>query len=323
MTTACRSAGSRKGLSTLEMVLALPLLLFIMALMVNYGAVAAWKVRALTVSREMVWSTRWPRSGTTNPRPEYWPVDDDPADHNTMSVGLGGPNDIDALDDPQLDYPVVRGPDLWGTRVRENLLNPGRGLREGSARMSRDFPLLPKLGPYNLESADQLLDDHWQYTRMGLWRNRLRRLPVIYELARAPQAYSSAYVQAAMAILNSPQRTALRPLDRDDEFYAYNALLGRGRWAPDFHPHLRRFCTLDPAAVERRVTDLIDADENGGCGSSISRVPRCMTDRFIALYEAVIRYYQSQPEVTPAMQAEIAQLQQKIDTLRQFQQTLN
>lgn len=59
----------RRGLSTLEMVLSLPILLFVMALMINYGTVACWKVRALSVARNAVWSTRWPRTGHSNPRP--------------------------------------------------------------------------------------------------------------------------------------------------------------------------------------------------------------------------------------------------------------
>jgi len=53
---------SRRGLSTLEMVLALPVLLMIMALIINFGTVAAWKVRGLCAARHAVWSSRWPRS---------------------------------------------------------------------------------------------------------------------------------------------------------------------------------------------------------------------------------------------------------------------
>ena len=45
----------RRGLSPLEMVLALPFLLCIMALMVNFSDVACWKVRSLTVARQAVW----------------------------------------------------------------------------------------------------------------------------------------------------------------------------------------------------------------------------------------------------------------------------
>jgi len=69
---ACRTASSnrRRGLSTLEMVLCLPPLLFIMALMINFGTASCWKVRSLTVSRDALWSSRWPRSTKSNPRPK-------------------------------------------------------------------------------------------------------------------------------------------------------------------------------------------------------------------------------------------------------------
>ncbi len=52
----------RRGLAMLELVLALPILLFIMALIYNYGVVAAWKVRENSVARLAVWQTRWPRT---------------------------------------------------------------------------------------------------------------------------------------------------------------------------------------------------------------------------------------------------------------------
>lgn len=298
----------------LEMVLALPVLLFLLALLVNYGTVAAWKVRALTVSREMAWSTRWPRSGTTNPRPHYWPT--------TASVGVNGPGDVAELDVAAVNYPVVRGPNLMGTLVDGELLDPGRGLREGTADITREYPLLPSLGPYRKSATNELLDDAWPYPRMGLHRNRLRRLPVIYELARAPEGYASAYIQAAKAILYAPFRQALAPLDRDNEFRTYSLLWGDGS-APDFHPHLHGFCTLDTSTVAEHVTTLVDAERQGGCGTSVSNVPRCMAEAFIGLYQRVIAYYQSQPQVTPAMQAEIAQLQQRIAVLQQFLQTLD
>ena len=45
----------------------------LMALMVNFGVVACWKVRGLSVARNAVWATRWPRWAAADPRPAYWP----------------------------------------------------------------------------------------------------------------------------------------------------------------------------------------------------------------------------------------------------------
>ena len=43
--------------------MALPMLLFVLALMINYGAMSVWKVREHTAARLAVWETRWPRTG--------------------------------------------------------------------------------------------------------------------------------------------------------------------------------------------------------------------------------------------------------------------
>ncbi|MCR4411969.1 MAG: pilus assembly protein, partial [Thermoguttaceae bacterium] len=75
----------RHGLSPLEFVLALPMLLFVMALMLNFGTVASWKVRTLGAARHAAWSTRAPRSGMQYPRPANWP----PA----ANLGAGGAGD--------------------------------------------------------------------------------------------------------------------------------------------------------------------------------------------------------------------------------------
>ncbi|MBI2480878.1 MAG: pilus assembly protein [Planctomycetia bacterium] len=52
----------RRGLAPLEFVLWLPVLLFVMALMVNYGTIATWRVRSEIVSQHAAWRTRWPRN---------------------------------------------------------------------------------------------------------------------------------------------------------------------------------------------------------------------------------------------------------------------
>ena len=64
-----RARRQARGLATLEMVLCLPFLLFIMALMINFGTAAAWKVRTLVVARNACWATRWPRGTGDLPRP--------------------------------------------------------------------------------------------------------------------------------------------------------------------------------------------------------------------------------------------------------------
>ena len=92
-----RSRGlARRGLAPLELVLSLPIMLLIMALMVNFGTLACWKVRGLSMARLAVWGSRWPRSGDSTPRPAYWPA--------PGTVGTAGPVNVPQLDD------AARGP---------------------------------------------------------------------------------------------------------------------------------------------------------------------------------------------------------------------
>ncbi len=208
------TASHRHGLATLEFVLALPILLFVMALALNFGTAASWKVRALVAARHAAWSTRPPRTGFQYPRPENWPL--------TANLGAGRAADFPPLDDPRVYHPVVRGPTLpFGTTVNSAVLDPSRGFRQGSSGIWRQFPLLRRMGGYSLSAGTNLLDNLWQFWRQGLRSNSHRRIPVLYGLAQAPAAYAQAYVRAVLAILRFPLRNDLRPLDRDDEFWAY------------------------------------------------------------------------------------------------------
>jgi hypothetical protein len=303
------------------MVLALPILLMIMALMINFGTVAAWKVRGLAMSRHAAWSTRPPRNGLRMPRPDYWPPG--------ATASRGGGHDLHVLDDPRVDQPVARGPLPYGAIVNERLLDPTRGLRRGRAEMTRAFPMLGELGPYRLRSVDVLLDDAWDCRRMGLWNTWRLRVPVIYQLATVGPGYVAAYVQAVRGLLDPALRQALRPLDRDDEFIGYSMRFEWGRGAPDFHPRMHSFCTLSHETAGDRAQNTIDRIQ-GNDDEDIRGVPERMTSAFINLYENVIDELQdrmsAQPPPPPgemaAMQAEIAELEDKIDTLRQYLATI-
>ena len=185
--------------------------------------------------------------------------------------------------------------------------------------MTREFPLLEKMGPYDLDASTRLLDDKWQYQRMGMYVNSQRRIPILYELAKAPPQLSDAYVQALIEILNAPFRSDLDPLDRDDEFRYW-----RG-YSPDFHPRLQKFCTFDEETVDRHVERLVDSirgkeerDEDGNLRRRTSSLAERMTRSFINLYKGVIEDLKQ----TPGNEAQISQLQAKVDVLEQFLQTL-
>ena len=312
----------RRGLSTLEMVLSLPILLFIMALMINFGTVAGWKIRALGAARHAVWSSRWPRTSHNNPRPAYWP--------ESAAFSAEAAGNVPELDDPRVDQPVARGPLSQGATVNEELLDPTRGLRRGTASIRRTFPMLGKMGTYHLEARTHLLDDKWQYARMSwpeqnyrLSYNVWRRIPVIYALARASESFAQDHVQAALAILYAPFRSQLDPLDRDDEFLYYSYIFGWGTGARDFHPRLSEFCTLDFAVANRRVQDLIDRIQ-GNRQRRVRCVAQRMTEAFLGLYRRVLREYPSldtsnlSPADAAALAERVAGLEPKIQILEQF-----
>jgi hypothetical protein len=292
---------ARQGLATLELVLSLPILLFVMALIINFGTVASWKVRGLTNARNAVWSSRVSRNGGAMPRPTGWPLN--------AGMGTAGAGHLAELDDPRANRPVARGPLPYGCRVKDDLLNPSRGLREGSADLRRFPTLLPSLGPYDLHARHHLLDDKWQYDQMGLSSNRSRRTIVLYELPKADPSLANAYMAAAMAIVSAPFRDALRPLDNDDEFIYW-----RGG-APDFHPRLHQFCSLKQDEARDRVQDLIDRIQGHKGDPEVPSLAQRMAEAFRGLYQYAIRQLQQSPGNN---QAQIAQLQQKIAILDQF-----
>src|SRR5687768_14084671 len=64
-----------RGLAPVELVLAIPLVMFTVALSVIVGTASCWKIRSSVVARNEIWTYRMPRDATPpNPRPEGWPV---------------------------------------------------------------------------------------------------------------------------------------------------------------------------------------------------------------------------------------------------------
>jgi len=308
----------------LELTMALPILLFIMALIINYGTIAAWKVRENSVARLAVWETRWPRSGSTDPRPSYWPA--------TASMESSDEGTVAGMDDSRVDLPVARGPMPQAT-VDSNLLDPTRGLREGSAGLTRKYPLLGTMGTYAITAQTWLIDDKWQYQRMGMSSNWQLRVPVLYALAEAPASLVNSYVQSVLAIAEAPFLAQLAPLDHDPDFLYYGALFGWGG-APDFYrewAYLQQMCTTDRALTDPAANSLIDRVQ--GNNTKRPRVPTLaehMAHRFLGLYQRALSTFQSilnaNPPAPPQMialaQSQIPALQTKIEELKNFLQTI-
>ena len=305
----------------LELVLALPILLFIMALIYNYGVVAAWKVRENSVARLAVWQTRWPRTGATDPWPSYWPTS------ATMTATDQG--NVQGMDDSRIDLPVARGP-LPGATVDKELLDETRGLRLGSAEITRQFVYLKKLGSFTKDASNWLVDDKWQYQRMNnlqtgnpLPDNWQRRIPVIYALAQAPASLMSSYINSALAIANAAFAAQLRPLDNDPDFAYYGMLFGWGG-PPDFQPRFRQLCTTDRMRTDQSVKNLINRIQGGREGRRrIPSTAEVMAQAFIGLYQRALAAFQgilkanppAPPQMTALAQSQIPILQSNVAAL--------
>lgn len=247
----------RRGLAPLELVLAIPILLFLMALMVNYGTVASWKVRSLTVARNALWASRTLRwdSLATAPRPAYWPAN--------AAITHPGAERLDSLDDSRVRQPIARGPVLTiaptSVVVNESLLDPTRGLSMGATTLERPFPLMASLGRYTLRAQERLLDNRWQRESMPLTYDGRLRFDALYTLPVVDKgAYSKRYLSAIRTLLRSPCWRDTSPLDRDPELRAA-ARRHPEMWIPtDFYPGFHLGPTLDKDLVRRRVDELIE-----------------------------------------------------------------
>ena len=176
----------------MELVLWMPVLLFVAALIVNYGTAAAWRVRGEIASRDAAERQLTPRTGRNEPRPENWPRSNIPEDQawaaelNGMdaSQGTAGtaadtllPNrsrafsfpstkQIERLDDASIQHEVVRGPIFEGFWVYPLLDPDSRGFAFGTSQLDRDYAFLPALGKYHSGSIRQpILGDTWAINR--------------------------------------------------------------------------------------------------------------------------------------------------------------
>ena len=299
--TAYLRVGRRRGLAPLELVLALPLLLFIMALMANFGTYACWKIRGLSAARAAVWGNRWPRSTAGNPQLAYW---------------LPPPprRPVRPICPPRWTIRawtrlLVRGP-VPNAQVNSTLLDPDRGFMQSTAGLTRNWPMMSKWPAYHLQAATCLVDDDWQYnsptmnnpiSNVQLTRNLQPRIPILYTLPEAPASLSNAYIQAIVAIINSPtqqQLAALNPFS--------------------FHTTLTQFCSPDRADAQQPVQNLID-NIQGKTRPHVAGIAETMATNYIANFKQQLRTPGLSQSQKTTLQTWISELQQFIQLLQSGQ----
>jgi hypothetical protein len=307
-----RTRSRRRGLAPLELVLWLPVFMMVLALMVVFGNAAVWKLRTSFAARDAVWRIRTPRTGQNDPVPaNFRPV--------TANITAGADGNIAVLDDARIDQPVVRGP-LPPIEVRRDLLDPSKGKIFGRAEMTQHYPMLGRMGSYDFDVRNTLLDGMFRYWEMDIPANIYRRIPFIYILPQAPNQLAQAYVTAIRAIINAPFRRDLDVLDRDEEIRAYY-----GSYV-DFHPVLQSFCEVDPQTVyDQYVVDVIRRIQGKQDNPSVPSVAETMANFFANMYQQMINDLQNQLQNAPpgqqgAIQQQISQLQGLMQQYRAFAQ---
>lgn len=321
----------RHGLAPLELVVALPILLFVCALMVNFGTLAAWRVRGEIVARDAVWRARWPRTGERESPSATWPA-------GARSGIVGGPQ-LGELDHPDLQHAVTRGPLPNGFAVKDTL-DPLRGYQEGNAAIVRRYPMLPRLGPYRSGDIEHpLLDLKWPCSEMGI-PNVFRRSLRLYDLPTTDQRLPRALTDASQSMFDIPSYPGLFVLDKDSDILKF-----RGSYV-DFHPWIRHpyphgrvvvpeRCELDTEVVRTaEVERLIDTlDEQGRAQLHlISRLPRNLTNFFLSMYQsqvdslkanierwnAQVRHRDTSAEARRMLRAQIAQAEVELARIEPF-----
>jgi hypothetical protein len=303
-----------------------------MALMINYGTIASWKIRSLTVARQQLWGYSSHHSLKNMPRPDFWP------DNAQM-----GNQDLDNL-------AVPAGPSLACATYALDVFDTTSGPREGNADLTRPFPLLGSQFPsYSLHASTMTQDHCGQYsdTEMSgdtmlkmVWNdpiyeswpfsygqmvhhNRMinddLRIPLIMRLPWALATPSSDLVVNAAEGDKGNSVVLLSLLRRDPEDMAFRAMFpgpppDKWRGLPNFHPMLGNFCSTDPDTVQERVDNLIEA---------IEAVPQNMSDGFRGMYQFVLNHYSQalqglNPMESQQLQAEISILQENISFLSTF-----
>ncbi len=312
------SAPHRSGLAPLELTLALPMMLMLLALMIIFGAAGAWKVRTLANSRQAIFRSMWPRTTDDDPKPSnWWPAS------ATMSYSeeLESP----FPQDPFVDHTVVRGPTVGDTMGGSSLtvlidtLDMTDGMHSGRATINHEPAMWPQLSRRNqFDREFSMFAGHqWQHGNMGI-SNWTRRVSVTYdyELSKYNPAAMQQAQQAADDIMSNPNRGDLAVLDRDEELRAWY-----GNYV-DFHPRPDNQCTHDLLTLQTVIPDLQVRIRGEQPGSKQRSVPANMVGTFLSMYRAQLAALQAQnPPPANAGQTQ-ADLELKIQQLEEFLATL-
>jgi hypothetical protein len=331
MRTSRRS--TRRGLAPLELVMALPIFMMVMALMVNYATSTCWKVRTMTAARQGIYRARdgW-RGGGDLHLPDW------PSNGRLNRAGAGTLRTVNgAWLRPEIDKPFLKGPmivnegpyptgNAGGISVypREPLEMPN-GLSSGTADLTREMPFLKNLrgggvggrqgrdlGQFVYSLRHVLLENRWQFFNMGYGWNHDRRLKGWYnfETNGAWSQQQARFQQADASLVGYGAREQLVVLDRDPELMNFRQTQNYGCF-----PGAQGQCSLDAVTFRQlNLPQTVDRIQ-GPRGRGQEGVPECLANQFLDMYRQQLRDLMA---LQNPPQSEIARLQQLIQQLEQF-----
>jgi TadE-like protein len=328
--SAIRNPHLRRGLAPLEFVLTLPILVMMMALMIDFGVVGAWKIRTQTNARYAGWRTLTARTGEFNATPPYWP-----ASANLSAQSGTALSDVSQQWDSAQDLlcPCTRGQQLTAPNAVAAINVPGRlemddDVIRGHADLERNLPLfrgaLPATGGrFHFNINQDLFDNHWQYNTLGIPYNDYPRSRVWWDIEHSDLAALDGVIDSSKQLLDqnlqllqtNPSRADLYPLDNDEEFLRYTGN------TPEFYPRLGRLCMSDPNVLYLSAVSRTDLDGHPNPNSLLSRIDRLpctMSGSFTGMYRSWICGL----ERCDAPDGDIDPLRQRYGDLQQFMGTL-
>ena len=336
-------------------------MLFVMALMINFGTMASWKVRSQVNTRYAATRELRDRTGRNNPQPVNWPA------NATLSNGNG-----DAVTQPNnvwnrgryLTSPVIRGPVIAEPNNGRTITVAGRfemhqEAHTGNGNFERKLPMLRSMmrnnGVYRFNQQMDLLDNRWEYRHLPMPRNPYDRGDVPDDggnlVRRAKRWYRldppyfpdlqsqlQALMTADQRLKNFPNKASLDPLDNDDELILFQLrrLLGDNFQGvpPANHPIWNQInvtdfhISVDARSITRRslrgcLPLITDPTRRQQMiQSAVNRVQR-LPGRMARHFASA---YQSEisrlQQLMPPPQGEIQRLQRLLDQVRQFEQSL-
>ena len=317
---------ARQGLAPLEFTLALPILAMMMALMIDFGVVGAWKIRTQVNARYAAYRTVNARTGEHNPNPPYWPA--------TAPLTTGRSTDLPTSSQfwdsrPDLLCPCIRGPRLTAPHADSIVNVPGRmemdGLvLEGNAVLDKPLPLLrgaiPGSGRFRFNLKQDVFDNQWQLYALGIpWNNHIRA-DLWWDIDHSELAAMDGDISENLQELDSNlrrlqtsnHRQDLYPLDNDEEFIRYS-----GFPPPDFYPRLNGICMVDPMSVYTSAVSRLDVDGHPNPSSLLSQIDN-VPCRFSRRFTSMYRTWICELEMCGFNDSDIDPLRQRYNDLAQF-----